>query len=300
MDILNIVDSHVISRGLENSKKKITKEKKTPKGNQKSSVKNNGPRSKKEKIKSALLETENISGNSYSNIEPKYNMTSLSIEEIKVLRTMMSEWIENKVEEDRTEVQEISIQINAQLFKILNAYARQNNLSKTVIIERALENFLVSKEFLIDNESEKRTTREGQKSTVAKKGQNNNPNNWDTEKEKLLIDAIIEGTKEGRTIRDITQEVSSQINISASACQSYWNSKVSKQFKDQFKEIKLDQEFNWSEKDLELLEQIVFFEYAHLTPYEVLPIASKRLKRHIDVVRKKLFELQRKRRTGGE
>jgi len=42
---------------------------------------------------------------------------------------------------------------------------------------------------------------------------------------------------------------------------------------------------------MKMLDYIINVEYAHLTPYDVLPLASERLKRHIDVVRKKIFVL---------
>jgi hypothetical protein len=47
---------------------------------------------------------------------------------------------------------------------------------------------------------------------------------------------------------------------------------------------------------MKLLDYLISVEYVHLAPYEVLPIASERLKRHIEVIRKKFFELQRAKR----
>ncbi|WP_429466066.1 hypothetical protein [Neobacillus sp. B4I6] len=125
----------------------------------------------------------------------------------------------------------------------------------------------------------------------------NNPFVWDEEKENILFSSIIEGTREGRTIKEITEEVSKIIGLPPNTLRSYWGSKAPKHLKEEFKQIKLDQEKNWSEEALQMLEHMITVEFAHLTPFDILPIASKRLKRHIDIVRKKLFELQRAKRV---
>ncbi|MEM5016879.1 hypothetical protein WKH31_11355 [Metabacillus indicus] len=127
-------------------------------------------------------------------------------------------------------------------------------------------------------------------------GGTENPNNWDAAKESLLISSILEESRKGRTLKAITEDVSKEIGISASACQSYWYNNVSKHYLEEFKQIKLDQEENWSNEDMQLLDHLISVEYAHLKPYEVLPIASEIMKRHIDVIRKKLFALQRQKR----
>ncbi|WP_144553343.1 hypothetical protein [Bacillus sp. X1(2014)] len=126
-----------------------------------------------------------------------------------------------------------------------------------------------------------------------------NQNKWDSHKESILYSAILEGTREGRPLTVITAQVSKKIGISPSACQSYWYSHVPKEYKEEFKKIKLNQEKNWSREDLQLLNHLITVAYAHLSPYESLPIASERLKRHIDIVRRKWFELQRMKRMQG-
>jgi hypothetical protein len=123
-----------------------------------------------------------------------------------------------------------------------------------------------------------------------------NPNKWDAEKENLLYSAILEGIREGRTIKVITEEVSKQIGISPSACQSYWSSHAPLEYKEAFQKIMLDQEKNWSKEDIQLLNQVIMVEFAHLKPHEAFPFASERLKRHINIIRKKWFELQRMKR----
>ncbi|MCM3691489.1 hypothetical protein [Neobacillus niacini] len=126
-----------------------------------------------------------------------------------------------------------------------------------------------------------------------------NPNKWNPEKESLLYTAILAGTKEGRTLKAITAQISKKIGVTPSACQSYWNNHAPKQYKEEFNQIKLDQEKNWSNEDMRLLNHMIKVEYPDLEPYEVFPIASERLKVHIDIIRKKWYELLKIKRIQG-
>ncbi|WP_066316306.1 helix-turn-helix domain-containing protein [Bacillus sp. FJAT-29814] len=138
------------------------------------------------------------------------------------------------------------------------------------------------------------------KSEIKKTKKPNDPHtyHWTEDKARILISSILEGTREGRGLMEILDEVSQNIGISASACQSYWYNKAPKQYKEEFKQIKSAQE-NWSAEEVQLLDHLISVEYAHLTPLEVLPIASQRLKKHIDVVRRKLFSLLREKQGDG-
>jgi hypothetical protein len=116
---------------------------------------------------------------------------------------------------------------------------------------------------------------------------------WNPENVKILIDEIIEGTRRGKTILNIIEKVSQNIGIPTTACQAYWSSKkIPRQYKEEYKKILRDQE-NWTDEELSILNYLITVQYAHLTPYDVLPFASDRLCKHINVVRKKFFELKK-------
>jgi hypothetical protein len=50
---------------------------------------------------------------------------------------------------------------------------------------------------------------------------------------------------------------------------------------------------------MRLLNHKITVEYQDLQPYEVFPIASERLKVHIDIIRKKWYELLKIKRIQG-
>ncbi|MGE6486914.1 hypothetical protein [Paenisporosarcina sp. NPDC076898] len=234
------------------------------------------------------------------------NQQVFDVEETKLLRQMLLEW---KAEKSSKAIEndlnlEVTFRLNNKILKQIDNYSEENMISKSMVLEEALIQFF-GNEKLLNNENDVKMSDKDDRNNKEKKIKNEkelvinntaNPNNWDLAKENLLISSILDGTREGRTLRSITEDVSKEIGISATACQSYWSNKVSENLKEEFYAIKLDQELNWSDEDMKLLNDLIFVEFAHLTPYEVLPIASNRLKRHVDVVRKKLFELQRSKR----
>ncbi|MCZ8538290.1 hypothetical protein M9R32_13925 [Paenisporosarcina quisquiliarum] len=235
------------------------------------------------------------------------NQQVFDVEETKLLRQMLLEW---KAEKSSKAIKndfnlEVTFRLNNKILKQIDNYSEENMISKSMVLEEALIQFF-GNEKLLNNEnghikmSEKDDRINQEKNLKIEKelviNNTANPNNWDLAKGNFLISSILNGTREGRTLKSIIEDVSNEIGISATACQSYWSNKVPEKYKEEFYAIKLDQELNWSDEDMKILNDLIFVEFAHLTPYEVLPIASNRLKRHIDVVRKKLFELQRSKR----
>jgi len=223
------------------------------------------------------------------------DISGISNDEIKILRQIISEW-KNSKSSDTTKA---TFRINKQLLEQVDNYSEANMISKSMVLEKALnkffENILSDNEYhdgpsYIISESDAPKRSEGKDLKVHS---NICSNNWDANKESILITSVLEGIREGRTMTSIIEDVSKEIEITPSACQSYWSNKVPREYKDEFDKIKLEQEQNWSAEDLEIFKQLIFVEYAHLTPYEVLPIASKRLKKHINAIRKKWYELQR-------
>jgi len=235
-------------------------------------------------------------------------ISSLNTEEIKTLRQMIAERQANFSNEQlkNNQVLEVTFKLDHQMLKQIDNFSDDNKISKSMVLEKALNQFFENNKCSYKNNHEVTKIMEEiipqdvaiitEKEPNLRVLQKENPNNWDSAKERLLISAILEGTRKGRTLIDITKDVSQEIGISANACQSYWYSNIPKHYKEEYKQIILDQKNNWSEKDIQLLENLIFVEYAHLTPDEVLPIACKHLNRHISILRKKIFELLRTKR----
>ncbi|WP_338450140.1 hypothetical protein R4Z09_29120 [Niallia oryzisoli] len=119
----------------------------------------------------------------------------------------------------------------------------------------------------------------------------NYPADWDEEKEDLLIQSVIEGTKEAKTLASIFETIGEAIGISPARCSTYWYTKVDQSYRDQVNRIKQEQAKNWTEEEEEILTKIVTEEYPHLSIFQIFPIASKRLKRHKTDVQRKWFSL---------
>ena len=264
-------------------------------------------------IKSIRNKKDSMTHSSQIDRNDSIETESLSFkkEEIQTLRKMISEWQGNKSNEQliNNQTLEVTFRINKEMLEQIEDYSDDNRISKSMVLEKALNQFFENNKqtqqyyFHEDKKIKEDIIRPedhivNEKELDLRVRQKENPNNWDSAKENLLISAIIEGTRAGRTIKVITEDVSKEIGIPAKACHSFWNSKsVANHYKEEYKQIKLDQEMNWSDEDIQLLEHLIFVKYAHLTPFDVLPIASECLKKHIDVVRKKLFELQRAKRV---
>ncbi|WP_394238219.1 hypothetical protein [Niallia oryzisoli] len=119
----------------------------------------------------------------------------------------------------------------------------------------------------------------------------NYPADWDEEKEFILIESVITGTKEAKTLASIFEKVSEEIGISPARCSTYWYTKVEQSYRDQVSQIKQELAENWTEEEEELLTKIITEEYPHLSIYQTFPIASRRLKRHKTDVQRKWFSL---------
>ena len=119
----------------------------------------------------------------------------------------------------------------------------------------------------------------------------NYPANWDEEKESLLIQSVIDGTKEAKTLASIFEKVAEEIGISPARCSTYWYTKVDQRYRDQVNQIKQEQGNNWTEAEEALLTKIVTEEYPNMSVFQIFPIASKRLKRHKSDVQRKWFSL---------
>ncbi|WP_071392643.1 hypothetical protein [Bacillus tuaregi] len=126
---------------------------------------------------------------------------------------------------------------------------------------------------------------------VSQAKRKNYPPDWSEEKEALLIQSVIKGTKEAKTLSSIFEQVGERIGLTPAKCSNYWYTKVDQRYRDQVNQIKQELASNWTEEEEELLTKIVTEEYPHLSIYQTFPIASKRLKRHSSDVQRKWFSL---------
>ncbi|MEH7514244.1 hypothetical protein V7146_16140 [Gottfriedia acidiceleris] len=243
----------------------------------------------------------------------EHQLMNLSSDEFILLKEILNEWKNHK--EDTKTKKEVKIYLNDPLLNRLEEYSESNNITKSNLIGIALEDYfnkinskqhdLLKKNFdeqTVLNKtcnvgllspSEKKTEQIDNLETnlVIPEPRTYTPE-WDKEKEKLLINAILEGTRIGRTLSSIIEDVSKRIDIPAAKCQSYWYTNVPKHYKQMFYQIKQEQE-DWTDEDVKMLEYLLGVEFSKLSIYEALPLASERLNRHIDVVRKKWFEVRR-------
>lgn len=232
----------------------------------------------------------------------------LTTEDVKLLREVLQDKKKDK-DEIRTGKKAVKIYLSDKVSEEMEEYTEKNDITKSSLISKALEFYFKS----IDEDSVQQANSGDQslksheepkdifqadlkKDTEAHL--NNTPSNlfpsdWDKSKQELLFNAILEGTRKGRTLGSIVEDVGKEIGVPASKCQSYWYAHGPKHYKDEFKQIKLEQEKNWTGEDVKMLEYIINVEFGHLSTYESIPIASQRLERHIEAIRKKWFETLR-------
>jgi hypothetical protein len=271
------------------------------------------------------VEEKNAANSAFCEIEPESEERlqsnsdlNLDDDEYKLLKEILIE--RKKQKEETIGKKAFKIYLSNELFEKVEEFTEVNNITKSSLIEKLLEQYLndvntshkdrtdfeqSNKPRLITNSSNEDkkvifdektlfTSKKIKEEIVSSNQVNMNSSSvWDENKEKLLINAVLEGTREGRTLGSIVEDVSKEIGITASKCQSYWYSHVPQKYRDQFKQIKIEQENNWTEEDIKLLEYIVKVEGEHLPKAEAITLASERLKRHINVVQKKWFEIIR-------
>jgi hypothetical protein len=257
----------------------------------------------------AKFPTEHVKDtNSFKTIDKSEPIleAGLTTEDVNLLRELLQD---KKKEKDETRIgkQAVKIYLSDKVFEEMEEYTEKNDITKSSLISKALEEYFkkLDEEKKVQFKSLSETLNYSDSAILQTDGKKETeiipPNStktvltsdWDEYKAELLFNAIIEGTRKGRMLSSIVEEVGNKIGFSASKCQSYWYSHGPKQYKDEFKQIKLEQEQNWTSEDVKMLEYIINVEFGHLPTYESIPIASERLERHIEAVRKKWFEIMR-------